>query len=345
MIRIEGYFLDGKSSGRHQARLEVLPHLPALAYVFVEPYASDTPQTLSLPTTQLGVQSRLGNTPREIILQNNQLFVTDDNDSVDQLAKHLGNKGLSSLLHKLENSLTTIIFACITTAVLTWATVIYGFPAAAKQIAFHLPEFTTSKLGSSLSILDTVLFEPSELSQQRQLEVRQFTQVVLDQYPALHPTLYFRSGMSANALALPNGEIVLTDDFVTLAQDDDEILAVVFHELGHLQGKHIVRRTLQDSMVTLLIIFITGDLDTLDLLTGLPTLVLDLSYSRAFEEEADDFALQAMHQHGIDTNNFAIIMQRLDDHYDSADIKSFLSTHPLTSERIAKAKRFKSTQK
>ena len=159
--------------------------------------------------------------------------------------------------------------------------------------------------------------------------------------------------MKANAFALPNGDIVFTDDLVELVKEDEELVAVLFHELGHLQYKHITRRALQNSMVALLTIFIMGDVDiSIDLL-AVPTVILDLSYSRAFESEADLYALDELNKSGIDLDNFANVMVRLNKYYNDGkgdhfarpinDTPSFLQTHPTTEDRVSLVQQYKAS--
>lgn len=369
-MRIAGSYHDGKTSRCVNAHLEVVydrPESVRISFISDE----DTPDTpVELQYSELKIASRLGNTPREIAFSDGRLFVTEDNDSVDHLIKHHGKSDPNSLLHRLETNTPLILVSVVVTIAIIWATVIYGIPASARVIAFELPDFASEKLGSSLTVLDNTVFEPSELTDSRQAEVRKLTAPYLEMYKDLHPQLSFRAGMGANALALPSGDIVLTDDFVNLVENDQELLAVFFHEIGHLKHKHLLRRALQDSMVTLMIIFVTGDVDSFDLITGLPTLVLDLSYSREFEREADVFALEQLHQFNIPVDHFASVMERLEAYYveetkedekgleqvvtkdeqidnqsDEKSISDFFSTHPGTDERVKLIKQFKHNHK
>lgn len=357
-MRIIGNYHDGKTSRSINAHLEVSYGESNEAVISLMSDDEGNYPPLSLAYSDLKIASRLGNTAREISFSDSCLFVTEDNDAVDYLIKHHGQSNRESLLHRLETNTPLILLSVIVTIAVIWGTVIYGIPASAKFIAFQLPDFTTEKLGSSLSVLDRTVFDESKLDASRQAHIRQLTAPYLETYKSLNPKLKFRSGMKANALALPSGEIVLTDDFVNLVANDKELLAVFFHEIGHLQHKHLLRRTLQDSMVALMIIFVTGDVDTFDLLTGLPTLILDLSYSREFEREADIFALEELHRNKISVDHFAAVMERLETYYkdhseekeilvkgdeqvDEEASNDFFSTHPGTDERVKLIKQFK----
>lgn len=357
---IAGDYLDGVTSRRAPVRLEVIHHGDYAVRIHIGSYPDEGHRKIELQYSELKIESRIGNTPREIAFGDGELFITDDNEAVDALVSLHGSDKSPSFIHKLETNLPMILVAVVASGLMVWATIFYGIPRSAEYIAYQLPSFATEALGGGLAVLDETLFEPSELSDERQQEVRALFAPYLAEHQNLKPKLEFRSGIQANALALPGGEIVLTDDFVRLAEDDRELLAVLFHELGHLKYRHITRRALQDSMVTILVIFITGDIDSVDFLTGLPVLVLDLSYSRAFEKEADDFALEQLHRFDISVEYFATIMQRLEEYYidqesgevttgvepegadnDSKSMVDFLSTHPSTAERIKLVDEFK----
>lgn len=359
---IEGDYLDGITSRRTNARLEVISNGHHAVRIHVAKYPDEAHQKIDLEYAELKIESRLGNTPREIAFGQDQLFVTDDNDAIDALIKAHSESKAPVSVHQLERNSLLIFLGVIVTAIMVWMTVLYGIPKSAEYIAFQLPEFATDKLGGSLAILDETLFEPSELEISRQQEIRSLVAPYLAAYQALHPKLEFRAGMMANAFALPGGEIVLTDGLVNLVEDDRELLAVLFHELGHLQHRHITRRALQGSMATILFILVVGDtIDTVEFLAALPTLLLDFSYSRAFEKEADDFALEQLHRFDIPVDYFAIIMQRLEGFYlepgeGSSEeglaieeevsqkrklINDFLSTHPSTGDRVRLVDQFK----
>ena len=357
-MHVEGFYLDGKTSNRVNARLEV--YQDAREIVLHVENDNGHRQTLPVQFDQIEIESRLGNTPREISLSKGQLFITEDNDSIDKLIECFTGSKSHSFLHNLETNLPLISLYTVLIVAFIVGFTVYGVPAISKSIAYAVPEFLTENQSASIEILDRTVFEPTKLDPVRRNEIRQFFKPYLDAHKDLKPKLEFRSGMKPNALALPGGHIVFTDDFVNLAKSDEELLAVLFHELGHLENKHITRRIIQGSIVTLLVLFITGDVETFDLITGLPTLVLDLSYSREFEKEADTYALEKLQNHDIPLESFAIIMGRLEKFYredgdsekssqgrDQSDEKTFpdfLSTHPSTKDRIQLVDQFKKEQ-
>ncbi len=310
---------------------------------------------LQVPTAEVRITPRLGGTPREIAL-GDALFVSEEHSAVEQFADYLGQGQSASMLHNIESKLRYVFVAVAMTALFAYWFVTTGMPASAKWLAFNLPSISSEYMGGTLALLDETHLEPSALDEARQQHIQDLVEPYRLQHEHLNAQLHFRSGMAANALAMPGGDIVFTDDFVKLVQADQELVAVYFHELGHLQHKHMTRRLIQGSMLTVALLMITGDIDSFDLLTGIPTLLLDLSYSREFEVEADSYALEQMHIAEIPLEHFSTVMQRLEDYYQEKDsaneadapsesgdkpsseplfsLPSFLSTHPATHERI-----------
>jgi predicted Zn-dependent protease len=146
--------------------------------------------------------------------------------------------------------------------------------------------------------------------------------------------------LGANAFALPSGEVVVTDQLVELAKKDDELVAVLAHEIGHLRQRHGLRRLLQDSATVLLIAAVTGDLTSIvSLASALPAILLQAKYSRDFEREADEFALDYMKRHDIPPESFGAILLRMEERRGAAaDIPDYLSTHPATRERAERSR-------
>jgi len=72
-----------------------------------------------------------------------------------------------------------------------------------------------------------------------------------------------------------------------------------------------------------------------------PAVLAQAKYSREFESEADEFAFALLKQRGISPENFAEIMLRMaqqDQKSKSKQPPGFLSSHPLTQDRIERAR-------
>jgi Zn-dependent protease with chaperone function len=83
---------------------------------------------------------------------------------------------------------------------------------------------------------------------------------------------------------------VITDDLVKIAKSDDEIIAVLAHEIGHVRGRHALRQLLQAAGISALAVAVLGDVSSFSAILGAAPALLHAKHSRDFEREADTFA-------------------------------------------------------
>jgi predicted Zn-dependent protease len=138
------------------------------------------------------------------------------------------------------------------------------------------------------------------------------------------------------ALALSSGTIIMTGELVRLSHNDDELVTVLAHELGHVVHRHALRRVFQSSAMALIGTLLTGDVSgPASIVVALPTMLVELQYSQSYEREADAYSLAYLKQHHIDPRHFRDIMLRLEKASGgNGKIPSFFSTHPATEERV-----------
>jgi predicted Zn-dependent protease len=230
------------------------------------------------------------------------------------------------------------------TAALLIGAYLYGLPVLAERVASHVPIETERVLGDqTLTWLDTrQWFLPTTLAADVQNRIRDgFAMLVAGLPVERNCRLEFRAAhiLGANAFALPGGTIVITDAMVEATISQEEVLAILAHEVGHVELRHTLRMLLQGSAVGVAAAAITGDAASLSgAMTGLPYLMVETSYSRQFETQADDFAFRLLKQRAISPAAFADIMERLRAKDDTERPFAFLATHPLTAERVRRAR-------
>ena len=184
-MRIAGSYLDGKTSRCQDAYLEVLNDTSQTISLFVSNTSDGLNEEIKVEYNDLKILSRLGDTPREVLLgQDGKLFMTDNHDAVDILVKSHAKLKSTSYIHQLETNTLLIILALVTTLFTGWGTVVYAVPTSAKFIADQLPDSTWEKLGSSLSLLDETVFEASMIDEKRQKEITELISPYLEDYKA-----------------------------------------------------------------------------------------------------------------------------------------------------------------
>lgn len=214
----------------------------------------------------------------------------------------------------------------------------FGLPVLASAVAHALPEKIERSIGSqTLDMLDARLLKPSRLPAARQSSIRErFAYLRPPRADAPEHQVLFRSSrLGPNAFALPSGQIIMTDEMVTLlGEDDDAIMGVLAHELGHLHERHGMRQIIQTTLVGATVSVLTGDVSLI--VTSLSTAALAMRYSREAELEADDYAVAMLRHNQIGIASLARGFEKMapPDKDDAGDSLPYLSSHPPTEERI-----------
>jgi len=307
---------------------------------------------------QLRVSPRVGSADRFIALPDGGQLQCADHALLDRLPQESRTEDVVAWLERQWG----VALACV--ALLAAGLVagyFYGLPAAAEYIAPRVPMAYEQHVGEQgLTMLDNQdWFQPTKLpTEKRQRILEDFYRLSADLPSASRLRLEFRlanPAIGANAFALPGGTIVLTDQMARLANSPEELSAILAHEIGHVELRHTLRHVLQGSVAALVAATLTGDASGVGLVvSGLPLLLVQASYSRDFEREADDFAFALLKRRGYSPHFFAKVMERLEHRHDKgkqahkqqgdneagdgSDIFSFLSSHPVTKERIARAR-------
>jgi len=332
MSALVAAYFDGKNSLRHE--VSVLLGGGRLKLV-----GRDI--STEFDARKVRVAPRLANTPRWVYLPGGGACAFSDNDAVDRFARE---RRFPRLLHRLESRPAFAVLAVALVVLALWALIDRGLPPAVEYVAEKIPRGAEAALGEhTLAALEERWFHQSKLRPVRQAALRGgFVRLARDAGDTGPLRLEFRSSpiIGANAFALPSGIIVVTDELVGAARNDEQVLAVLAHEIGHVRYRHTMRRLLQASATALIIAGVTGDIaSTTSLAASAPALLLQTKYSRDYEREADRFAIDLLQHTGINPQNFAAVLERLEKkHGKGSTLPTFLSSHPPTAEREALAR-------
>ncbi len=147
---------------------------------------------------------------------------------------------------------------------------------------------------------------------------------------------------SPNAFALPGRKMGIHTGMLKLAHNQDQIAAVIGHEIGHVLAQHGNERMSQGlvSQLGLQATAITLGQDRLQdqlivgaLGIGLQVGVL-LPFSRTHETEADRLGLKYMAEAGFDPRQASELWKLMDQAAGGSAPPEFLSTHPSSKSRI-----------
>ena len=142
-----------------------------------------------------------------------------------------------------------------------------------------------------------------------------------------------------NAFAVPGGYIYVHSGLLTRLENDDELAAVLGHEIAHVHAHHLARQqeaTQLMSYATLLGVLLSVVQPAIGPLATAAGAAVQLSYTRGFEQEADYMGARHMQAAGYDPRAMLDFLQKLADERRTTPtfVPPYLLSHPLTDERL-----------
>ncbi|MCL2075471.1 MAG: M48 family metallopeptidase [Betaproteobacteria bacterium] len=341
---LEAHYFDGQSSRRRPARLS-----KSHAGLLIE---NEDGGQRAIPIADIRVSEPQGAAPRTLRFEGDNAFCeVAQGAGFDALLLELGYRA-PTIVH-MQSRWRWVLASLLGVILVFVAGYLWGLPWGAKVIAPHVPVAAMRPISeAALEQLDEYLLKPSAMPEER----REKLQAGFLRLAALDPeltayddyiSLNFRSspGIGPNAFVFPDGQIVLLDELANLHDDDDEILAVLAHELGHLRGRHGVRQLIQSSVVAAVAAAWLGDISFAAVTLG--SALLSSGYSRDMEREADDYAAELLRRQGKSPELLVNALEKLEMAYrkkmSASDREKegkedkfldWISSHPNTDERI-----------
>ncbi|MFU0841899.1 MAG: Peptidase-M48 domain-containing protein [Burkholderia sp.] len=157
---------------------------------------------------------------------------------------------------------------------------------------------------------------------------------------------------SLNAFALPGGYVAVHTGTIIAAKNESELAGVMGHEIGHVTQRHVARMLESQrgnvalSLGSILLAILaaraggsSGGNAAAAIAMGSQAAMIQsqLNYSQDAEREADRVGLQTLYRAGFNPKGMESFFERLqanNRYYESA-APAYLSTHPLTVERIS----------
>lgn len=148
---------------------------------------------------------------------------------------------------------------------------------------------------------------------------------------------------SPNAFALPGNKIGVHTGLITLVANQDQLAAVIGHEVGHVLAKHSNERASQEMAMN-------QGLAVVQAMAGAPTSALGqlgfgllgvgaqygilMPYGRTQESEADTIGVDLMAKAGFDPRQSIDLWLRMEQASQGRQPVEFMSTHPSHATRI-----------
>lgn len=292
------------------------------------------------------VSPPLGRLRLRLSLPDGSHFESEDAHGVEKLRRELKLRGGRGLMHRIERSGRWIAVAVLASAVLSYAFIDIGIPWIALKLAQATPPSIAGAVSrQTLNILDRGALAPSALKAKDRARLESLFRKVAAHEPRGIGgyTLLLRKGrgIGANAFALPDGSVVMTDELYGLARNDEEIEGVFGHEMAHVNHAHGLQRVYQASMIPAAVALITGDVSQVSqLATVLPGILVESAYSKNFEQQADDDAAAVLIKMGAKPSRLGDLLKRLEQSHCGKGrcAPSWLGSHPDTDTRVERLK-------
>ena len=222
---------------------------------------------------------------------------------------------------RMQQSWRWALACALALVAVAWSLQQWGFPLAARGVVALTPHSVDTALGESvLPFLDQHVMRPSKLSKDQQDRYRaalaralQAEQKISGETAPPWTLLFRQSVIGPNALALPGGQLIMTDEMVELVGRDEQVItAVLAHEIGHVRRRHGLRMLVQVTLLSGLAALVLGDFSSG--LAGAPVILGHASYSRDAEREADQDAVATLKAAGISPAVMITMFEKLDEY-------------------------------
>lgn len=140
-----------------------------------------------------------------------------------------------------------------------------------------------------------------------------------------------------NAFALPGGNVFVFTGLYDRIKTEDELAAVMGHELTHVRKQHWVRMAGEQAKREAALALLQGLAHAAPIwqnVAGIADSLLTLRYSRKDEDQADAGGLDDMVAAEYNPQGMLDLFRTLTEAAGKGEGPSFLADHPLTTERI-----------
>lgn len=227
------------------------------------------------------------------------------------------------------------------TAVSVALFVTVGVPALSGPIARATPVSMEERMGDNINGQMSHLFPACEDGAGQRVLARLGDRIAAAADTPFDIRVRAVDAPMVNALAMPGGRILVTDDLIRQAQTPDELSAVIAHEIAHVEKRHVMQAVWRNFGVGMLLDLVvgggTGAGQQAVILAGQAS---ELSYSRSAEAEADARGQALLHADGLSSQGMAPFFERLAGKGERSELDEaaeFMATHPDSVRRARAA--------
>ena len=270
-----------------------------------------------------------GEHPRKVLLVEDELFIS----SFVERMRSVGRHGVHDRLMGVARKGPVLFFVLV--LVFMGAAYVWLLPWATERLVLLAPTSLDEKLGDA-AFGQMSLGMDEDTARSARLQAFGDRLALSPSFPL---TYHVVNEDQVNAFALPGGHIVVHTGILNAMDSSGELAALLAHEGTHVEERHSTRMMARSLSSYLFISLLVGDVSALmGVVAENADKVRNLGYGRALESEADAQGMERMAAAGVDPHGMVALLHLLErEAQDMPEGLSFLSSHPLTTERIAAA--------
>jgi len=205
----------------------------------------------------------------------------------------------------------------------------YLLPLIAEKTAVLLPESLDIYIGD---LFMGTLLDEDKINPTKTAYLEKFAAQI--NFENTKPLYFFVvESDEINAFALPNGRVVVYSGILNKMQSSSELAALLAHEAAHVNHRHSTKMLCRNLAGYVLISLIFSDVNgIMAVLANNAQQLHLLSYSRKFENEADEQGLKILINNYNDPNGMVQLFDLIE-REEKIAVPKIISTHPLTKER------------
>jgi predicted Zn-dependent protease len=236
--------------------------------------------------------------------------------------------------HPLREAATLIVGIAVA-AILVFVAI----AAAVELLIPHISPALEARIFSHPEVVSAIVPDIEVAPDPRSAEIDRLLERIAGHWPENPYSL--RAAIIAdetpNAFAFPGGLVAVTTGLLAAVASENELAFVLAHEVGHFRNRDHLRGLGRGLAFAVVVgVFGVGGSAGAAELAGVAGLLASAGFSRDQESAADGFGLalvQAEYAHVGGATNFFERLPKPDNTIER-EIEGYLSTHPLSAERI-----------
>lgn len=216
----------------------------------------------------------------------------------------------------------------------------YVLPNVAEKCVFLIPTSYDNQIGESFY---NQFIDYQDIDSSKTVILNKFNSIL--NVKDVNTKITVVNAPEINAFALPSGHIIIYTGIIDVMDSYQELAALIGHETAHVANRHSIKMMCRNLSTYLFISAVLSDINgIMSIIAENINQLQSLSYSRSIEHEADVYGLNLLVEQKINPNGMTDLFESLQSDA-SIYMPEFLSSHPVTDDRILFANEFSANNK